>query len=192
MDESGLTETGRAEKYGGERVVLGEGNWLRLVSEGTWEFTERRRVSGVVVIVAVTGDEKLLLVEQYRPALKCAVIELPAGLAGDEAHFKGEELAEAARRELIEETGYEAGRMECLLTGPTTSGLASEVVSFFRASRLRRVGEGGGDDKEDIIVHEVPLTELYAWTRRMADRGRLIDPKVFTGAYFAEHPAIEA
>lgn len=187
-----MDETGAAGKFGGERVVLGEGRWLRLVREGRWEFTERRRTTGVVVIVALTGDERLVLVEQYRPALKCPVIELPAGLAGDEEHFKGEELAEAARRELLEETGYEAGQMERLITGPPTSGLTSEAVTLFRATHLRRVHEGGGDEKESIIVHEVPLPELYAWTRRMADRGRLIDPKVFSGAYFAEHPTIES
>ena len=82
--------------------VLGEGRWLRLVDEGGWEYVERTGSNGVVVIVAVTDDARIVLVDQYRPAVKAHVIEAPAGLMGDLAGHENEDGEAAARREVID------------------------------------------------------------------------------------------
>lgn len=170
------------------RKVLHEARFLRLVEHDTWEFVERRNTTGIVIIVAVTEERRLVLVEQMRIPVGRSVVELPAGLAGDEPGAAGEALAEAAKRELVEETGYEAELMESLGEGPSSAGLSSEVVTFFRARRLRRTGEGGGVPGEDITVHEVPLDDVPGWLGKQADRGALIDPKVYAALWFASRP----
>jgi ADP-ribose diphosphatase len=165
--------------------VLADGRYLRLVVEDGWEFVERKSTTGIVVIVAVTDAQELLLVEQFRPPVRCRVIELPAGLAGDVAGQEGEELATAAQRELGEETGYEAEAFARLGGGPPSSGTTSEVVTFFRATGLRRTGSGGGDAHEDIEVHAVPLAGLREWLSEQERAGRMVDPKVFAGLALA-------
>ena len=91
---------------------------------------------------------------------------------------------EAARRELIEETGFEAGLIEALTQGPSSSGLTSETVTLFLATQLRRVGEGGGVGHEGITVHEVPLPQVHRWLEAKSKSGVLVDPKVYAGLYF--------
>jgi ADP-ribose pyrophosphatase len=163
--------------------VLAQGKHLRLVSERGWEYVLRPHATGVVVIVAVTPSRRLILVEQYRVAVHQSVIELPAGLVGDSATSRGEPLATAAHRELLEETGYEAERMAELAAGPIAVGLSTEVVTFFHAQGLRRIGPGGGDETEEITVHEVPLDELRDWLAAKRSHGRAVDPKLFAGLY---------
>ncbi len=167
------------------RDILGEGRFLRLVSVDGWEWAERRRVSGVVAVVAVTPDGRLLLTEQQRRPVGCAVIDLPAGLAGDEPGAENEALITAARRELEEEAGWTADEFTLLATCPTSPGLTSETVTVVRASGLRRVGAGGGVAGEGITVHAPLLTEAPAWLAARAARGALIDPKVYAGLWFA-------
>lgn len=170
----------------GDVEELGRGRFLRLVSRAGWEFTHRIDCEGVVVIVPVTDAGELVLVEQFRGPLQRRVVELPAGLAGDDAEKSGEGLLDAARRELLEETGFEAERWEQLLEGPVSPGMSSETVTLFRARGLRRVHPGGGDDTEDITVHLVPLGEIEAFVRRrQEEHGCAVDPKVFAGAWFA-------
>src|SRR5271154_1531774 len=95
--------------------IITSGKYVNLSTRRGWEFVERKNISGIVAIIAVTDERKLLLVEQYRPPMDKNVIELPAGLAGDARENQGEELERAARRELLEETGYEAREMERLV-----------------------------------------------------------------------------
>src|SRR5271156_1693404 len=104
-------------------VTLHSSKFLNLIKEGHWEYVDRVNASGAALIVAVTPEEKLLLVEQYRIPVHSRTIELPAGIIGDEPGKGHESHAEAARRELLEETGYAAERMEPLTTGPACSGL---------------------------------------------------------------------
>jgi len=155
--------------------VLCEGRYLRLVRAGRWEYVERVRTDGVVAIVAVTGGGELLLVEQTRPAIGGRQIELPAGLVDP-----GEGFEAAARRELMEETGFSAGRFEALAEAPPSSGLSSEVIVFFSAHGVHRVAEGGGVDGEDITVHLVPLEAVRGW---LAAQKAAIDMKVYAGLY---------
>jgi len=166
-------------------VLQWEGKFLRVIRCGRWEYADRVGTSGAVAIVAVTEDAKLILTEQYRIPMACRVIELPAGLVGDMPGQANEDLAEAARRELLEETGYEAREMTRLTSGPPSAGLASEIVTLFRARGLRRVAAGGGDAHEDIQVHEVPLSKVGQWLDDRMAQGAMADPKIYAGLYFA-------
>jgi ADP-ribose pyrophosphatase len=143
-----------------------------------WEYVHRKGICGIVGIIAVTADGKLVLVEQYRRPSAAMVIELPAGLAGDEG-AGDEDLATAARRELLEETGYEAGKLAQLFEGLSSAGLSDEKITFFRATQLKKTGPGGGDANEQIRVHEVPLSDLPQWLMRQKQRGALVDLKVY-------------
>lgn len=111
-----------------EKITLHTGKYLALVKEGHWEYADRINATGAAIIVAVTAERKLLLVEQYRIPVHARTIELPAGIIGDEPGGETEEHAAAARRELEEETGYRAAHIEPLTSGPASSGLTSENV----------------------------------------------------------------
>jgi ADP-ribose pyrophosphatase len=165
-------------------LVLAAGKYLRLVKRGRWEFADRHNTTGAVVIVAVTPTRCLLLVEQFRVPLNAPTIELPAGLVGDEPGTAGEALEIAARRELLEETGYAATRFTYLTHGPTSAGLSTEVVTLLQAHDLRREHAGGGVGHEAITVHEVPLGDAHAWLTARIAAGTHVDPKVFAGLYF--------
>jgi ADP-ribose pyrophosphatase len=165
-------------------ITLYSGKYLALVREGRWEYANRIGATGAAIIVAVTDDQRLLLVEQYRIPVHARTIELPAGIVGDEPGGLNESLEEAAKRELLEETGYSAEQIKTLTTGPASSGLTSEVVTLVLASGLRRISAGGGVAHEDITVHEVPLGEVHGWLATKASGGFLIEPKVYAGLYF--------
>ncbi|HEV7223072.1 MAG TPA: NUDIX hydrolase, partial [Pirellulales bacterium] len=98
----------------GERTILAAGRHLQLVQQGHWEYADRTSAREAVVLAAVTDERQLLLVEQYRIPVGRRVIELPAGLVGDIAGEEDERLETAAGRELLEETGYRASRLELL------------------------------------------------------------------------------
>jgi ADP-ribose pyrophosphatase len=168
----------------GKIETLYTGKFLELLREGPWEYANRVNSNGAVVIAALTPEKKFLLVEQYRIPCHKNVIELPAGIAGDSSDTRGETLEQAARRELQEETGYEAGRMEFVLTGATSAGLTSELVTLFLALDLRRTGQGGGVQSEQITLHEIPLDSAEAWLRQRMKDGELVDHKVFAALYF--------
>ncbi|MCS6772343.1 MAG: NUDIX hydrolase [Kiritimatiellae bacterium] len=166
------------------RTVLCEGKWLRFVSESGWEYVEHRRVRGVVIVIARTPEDRLVLVDQYRVPLKRRVLELPAGLVGDGAASDDEAFADAARRELLEETGYWAGRIEFLFDGPMSPGRSPDFYSFFLAENLEKRGRGGGDGTEDIRVEEMPLDGAEGWLDARRKAGELIDPKIYIALYF--------
>lgn len=167
-----------------DRETLGAGKYLRLVKEGRWEYAERQTRGGAVVIVPLTDAGKVIFVEQPRPAIGKPCIEFPAGLVGDQTEFEGESLEVAAERELLEETGYAAEQMEFLTHGPPSPGLSNEMVTFFKATGLRKMGEGGGDETEDITVHEVEISHVADFVARCERDGLSIDPKIYTGLFF--------
>ncbi|MFT7582962.1 MAG: ADP-ribose pyrophosphatase [Myxococcota bacterium] len=164
--------------------VLAEGRFTRLVRKNGWEYVERTNTSGIVLVIALTPENELLLVEQFRPPVNARVIELPAGLAGDIVGQEDEALSIAAGRELEEETGFRAARLEEVARGPLSAGLTTEVVTVFRAYELTRVSDGGGDETEDIVVHAVPLADVPVWLATQTAAGVMLDPKVYAALYF--------
>ena len=164
--------------------VIGEGRYLRLVDWRTWEYVERLNIRGIVIIIPVTDDGKVVFIDQFRAPLRARVVEFPAGLVGDEEQH--EDIIEATRRELREETGYDAQELVPVAEGTVSPGSTSETVTVFLAKGLKKVAEGGGVGKEDIEVNEVPRAEIRPWLDAMKRKGRLIDLKVFMGLYFVE------
>jgi ADP-ribose pyrophosphatase len=169
----------------GEPELLWQGKWLRMMRRGSWEYVERTNAGGVsVIIVAATPDDTLLFVEQTRVPLQSKTIEMPAGLVGD---FDAEEsLLVAAERELLEETGWRAGKLEYLMTGPSSAGMSTELMAFVRATQLVREHAGGGDETEDILVHEIAIADAPRWLAQKLAEGYSIDAKVWAGLYFLE------
>jgi len=167
------------------KEIIAQGKYANFVRRDGWEYVERPKITGIVVIVPVTADGKLILIEQHRVPLDKSVIELPAGLAGDIAGSENEPLAEAAKRELLEETGYTATGMTYLAEGASSAGITNEVLAMFRATGLKKVGEPHGDETEKITVHAIPLAEVPAWLEEKRAQGAVIDLKVYAGLYFA-------
>jgi ADP-ribose pyrophosphatase len=158
------------------------GRHLALVKNGKWEFVTRCKASAVVVIIAVTPNDEVLLVEQMRIPVSASVIELPAGLVGDED--AEEDLLIAANRELDEETGWRAERMSVLYKGPSSAGLTSEIVTMVHAQTLTRVSAGGGVPGEGIAVHAIPRARIQDWLNQRITNGQLIDHKVYAGLWW--------
>lgn len=166
--------------------TLYDGRYLRMQMRGTWEYAERTHAGGLAaIIVAVTPDDKVVFVEQFRVPLQAPTIEMPAGLVGD--IHAGESIEDSAIRELEEETGWTAAQAELLMIGPTSSGMSNERIAFVRATGLRKVGPGGGDGSEDIIVHEVPRGEAAVWLVRKMGEGYELDAKLWAGLWMIDH-----
>ncbi|MCF2513630.1 NUDIX hydrolase [Sphingomonas sp. G124] len=159
----------------GERKVEWEGKYIRVVREGTWEYVERCGGVHAVVILA-KHDGKVVLVEQYRVPLGRQCIELPAGLVGDEDPDAGVE--DTAIKELEEETGFTAERIEVLGEFFSSPGMVGEGFTLVRAHELTRIGDGGGNEHEDIVVHFVPRSEIADFVSRKRAEGCAIDVKM--------------
>lgn len=158
------------------RTVEWEGKYLRIVRDGTWEYVERCGGVHAVVIVA-EHDGKVVLVEQPRTPLgerKC--LEMPAGLVGDED--PDATIEETAVKELKEETGFTADRIEVIGEFFSSPGMVSEGFTLVRAHGLRRIGDGGGTEHEQIEVHLVPRNEIARFVGRKRAEGCAIDVKM--------------
>lgn len=162
-----------------ERLIHA-GRFLHFLERDGWEFVRRGNASAVVAVVARTDEDAILVVEQHRRPLDARVLELPAGLVGDDGDH---DLLAAAQRELIEETGYRAGQLAVIGRGPSSAGLCDEIITLVGARGLERVGPGGGVDGEDITVHAVPHADAEGWLLACQEAGLLIDPKVWAGLY---------
>jgi len=151
------------------------GKYIRIVKRGGWEYVERcSGMSAVVILAEIEG--KVILIEQSRVPLDGRTcLELPAGLVGDEDD-KGVE--ETAVKELEEETGFTAERIEVIGEFFSSPGMVAEGFTLVRAHGLRRIGEGGGNEHEDIEVHQVPRNEIAAFVARKRAEGCAIDTKM--------------
>lgn len=153
-----------------------EGRYIVAKTRGRWEYVSRARGIRAAVIIAIDPEDHVILVEQYRVPLGRACIELPAGLIGDET--EGEDPTEAAARELEEETGYRAGRIEVLGEFHSSPGMVSESFTLLRAHDLAKVGPGGGTESEQIVVHRVPRATLPAFIAERRAMGDAMDVKL--------------
>ena len=169
----------RAEQDAGTKTpaeeILWSGNWIQARRRGKWEYATRARNIRAAVILALDSDH-VILVEQYRVPIGRPCLELPAGLIGDET--EGEDPLEAAKRELVEETGYEAAEWHDLGTYYSSPGMVGESFSMLVARNLARVGEGGGIDGENIIVHRVPLSSVIKTVEDFRANGGAVDSKL--------------
>jgi len=149
------------------------GKYLEVHRHGAWEYAARTSNIGAAVILAITDADEIVLVEQFRVPHGRRTIELPAGLIGDT--HDGDDALAAAARELHEETGFEAARVEDLGDFATSPGMSSEMFTLVRATGLTRTGAGGGVDNEDITTHVVPLVGLAGFLTRQRAAGLVID-----------------
>ncbi|TDL93016.1 NUDIX hydrolase [Vibrio vulnificus] len=124
---------------------------------------------GAVAIIALTAENKIIMVEQYRKALERSLVEIPAGKLE-----KGEEPVLSAKRELEEETGYECEKMEHIISFYTSPGFADELVHLYVAHNLKKK-ENAAPLDEDEFVEMLELTLEEAQT--YMDEGKIQDAK---------------
>ena len=153
-----------------------QGKFITAKTRGKWEYVARAKGVHAAVILAVDADDQVLLVEQFRVPLGRACLELPAGLVGDD--IAGEDPLAAAGRELEEETGYRADRLENLGEFYSSPGMVSESFTLVRASGLTKVGPGGGVAGEDITVVRIALAQVADYIAKARTRGLGIDVKL--------------
>ena len=155
-----------------------QGKFIAAKTRGKWEYVSRTRGIRAAVILAIDAEDHVILVEQFRVPLGKPCIELPAGLVGDDDSLDGEDAAAAAARELEEETGYHAARMEVIGEFYSSPGMVSESFTLLRAHGLTKVGPGGGTPGEDITVHRVPRGEIAQAVARWRAEGYGIDVRM--------------
>lgn len=161
-----------------DEITLFESQWLGLYRKGHWDYVRRPNSDACVGILAMTEQDEILLVGQFRIPMGKRVIEIPAGLVGDEPGFQGESFAETAGRELLEETGYRAGRIELLISSPTSAGMTPEITHLFFATDLVQENAGGGNAGENITVYKIHLTKLRDFLSGKQYEGVMVDFKI--------------
>jgi ADP-ribose pyrophosphatase len=149
-----------------DKEVLFTGDYLRLVKkrfsteagEGIWETVERVNTSdiGAVVVVALTKDKEVILERNWRFPIESSVIQFPAGLRD----APGESEEETARRELLEETGYQAQELIPIIIAPEDPVLTPTKVSHFFPPNAKYVGKEEKHLGEKIEVIKIPIDKL--------------------------------
>lgn len=136
-----------------------------------WPAGEREvvRHPGACAVVALTPDGDVLLVRQFREAIRKELLEIPAGIFDVE----GETGAECAARELLEETGYRATMLEPLCSIYTSPGFTDERIEIY----LAEAEPSGVPADEPIEVVIMPLSD----TRSAIERGDIVDAKTVVG-----------
>jgi ADP-ribose pyrophosphatase len=116
---------------------------------------------GAVAIIAITDENKIVMVEQFRKALERIIVEIPAGKLE-----KGEEPADCARRELEEETGYECRNLELLVSFYTSPGFADEIVHVYIAKGLVKKENAAAPDEDEFVnLEELTLDEAIEYIK---------------------------
>ncbi|GAA4042111.1 NUDIX hydrolase [Parerythrobacter jejuensis] len=157
--------------------TMWQGKFVTAKRRGRWEYASRSRGIRAAAIIAIE-DGHVLLVEQYRVPLGRVCLEIPAGLIGDHEGQEDEDATEAAIRELEEETGYRAERMETIGEFYSSPGMVSEAFTLLRAHGLTKVGPGGGTEGENITVHRVKLAELPQFVAEWRQQGHGVDVRI--------------
>jgi len=167
----------------GDVKEICSGKYLQLVEKDGWEYVTKPAKCAVVVI-PVLDNGNLILIDEYRHPLQKRVISFPAGLIGDEHQ---EDIFHGARRELLEETGYLSKNIKLLLpNSPSSSATTDELFNLMLATSLVKIGDGGGDDSEDINVLQINRWEIPDRIVDWRGDGKLIDHKLFTGLFFID------
>ncbi|NCU18295.1 NUDIX hydrolase [Pallidibacillus pasinlerensis] len=142
------------------RKTIFEGRIINLyldevsLPNGKTSMREIIKHPGAVAVIAITEEDKILLVEQYRKALERSLVEIPAGKLE-----KGEDPRESAKRELKEETGYTCESLEQVTSFYTSPGFANELVHIYHAKGLKKEKELHLDEDEFVSVMEVTYEE---------------------------------
>jgi ADP-ribose pyrophosphatase len=150
-----------------ERVV-------QTTPDGVEHVREVVRHPGAVVILPLLDDGRIGFVKNYRVAVNKTLIELPAGTLEP-----GEDPAETARRELAEETGYRAGRIDHLLTFCMSPGILDERMHLYLAGQLKP-GPLALEAGEDIQ----PLLCTWEESLQMVQRGEIDDAKTLVALLY--------
>jgi ADP-ribose pyrophosphatase len=179
-----LKLTGKAKTLSSKKVFDSRVFWVsrdRVKEPGNAKTVTRDviRHNGSVVVLAVDSktnpaDPGILLIRQYRHAAGKLLLELPAGRIEP-----GEKYIPAAKRELIEETGYRAKRWSKLVHYYASPGFLSEAMNIMLAEDLT-LGEATPEDDEKIELHMTPLSEVL----RMITEGKIEDGKTLIGVLF--------
>jgi ADP-ribose pyrophosphatase len=155
--------------------LMWAGRYVRALKRGNWEYASRANNINAVVILA-EYEGKVILIDQPRVAPDCRCVELPAGLVGD--HDPNATAETTAIKELEEETGFTCDRVERLGEFYASPGMLSESFTLVRAHGVRKIGEGGGDEHEDINVHLVPRVEIPNFVEQKRAEGFGVDVKL--------------
>ena len=155
--------------------VMWQGKYVRVIKSGRWEYVSRTNDVRAVVILA-EFDGKMIMVDQHRVPIGGRCIELPAGLVGDED--SSATVEDTAIKELEEETGFTAERVERLGDFHSSPGMVSEGFTLVRAHGVTRSGDGGGTEHEDINVHLVARSEIPAFVAQKRVEGYAIDVRL--------------
>ena len=155
--------------------LMWEGKFVRAFRRVNWEYASRARDIRAVVILA-EHDGRMILVSQPRVAPDCHCVELPAGLVGDQD--PNATIEATAIKELEEETGFTAERVERLGDFYSSPGMLAEAFTLVRVHGVRRIGEGGGDENEDIKVHLVARADIANFLEQKRAEGFGIDVKL--------------
>jgi ADP-ribose pyrophosphatase len=155
--------------------VMWAGRFVRAIRRGKWEYASRTNNISAVVILA-EHEGKVILIDQPRVPLDERCLELPAGLVGDTDPNATVEAT--AIKELEEETGFTADRIERLGEFYASPGMLSEGFTLVRAHGVRKIGDGGGDDNENINVHLVARADIPNFIEQKRAEGFGIDVKL--------------
>jgi 8-oxo-dGTP pyrophosphatase MutT (NUDIX family) len=173
---AGFHQVGEEEIYRGHFITVAKGTF-RAPDGSTFE-RDLVRHPGAVAVVPILDGDRLVLVRQYRAAIDEHVLELPAGIRDVE----DEPTATTAERELLEETGYRAGRVEFLTRFANSVGFTDEEVEIFLARDLTLDRKSlQGIEEQHMTVEEVPLDDALG----LIEEGRLRDAKTVVGVLLA-------
>ena len=146
------------------------------IKDGKLASREIIEHNGAVAILAVTDDNRIVMVSQYRKACEKELLEIPAGKLE-----KGEDPKDAALRELKEETGYVPGTVEYMTRFYNAAGYSSEMITLYMCRDLIK-GEASPDEDEDIELSEIDIDTLYD----MCLKGEIEDSKTIIGVLMAK------
>lgn len=132
---------------------------------------------GAVAVIALIGKDRIVLIKQYRKPAEDVLIEIPAGLVRD-----GENDADAAKRELEEETGYIAKKIRKVIEGFTSPGYSSEVIKYYLATDLSE-SKQKYDEDEHIKVEVMKITDAF----KLVKNGQIRDNKTIVGLNIAKN-----